>query len=411
MQPYDVIVVGLGAMGSATLYQLARRGARVLGIDRFAPPHRQGSSHGETRVTRLAIGEGAHYSPLVLRSHAIWREIEGETGADLLSETGLLVLTNESDSEGMRFFEATVAAAELYGIEHELLLGAVALRVRYRQLAVSDGDRGYLERRGGFVRPEACVEKQLELARRLGAEVRFGVEVEAYESTAGEGAAAVVTTTGGGRFEAAKVVLAAGAWIPGLLRPGLARHFKVCRQVLFWFDTAGADEAARFGPEQHPVFLWFTRRNLRRIYGFPDVGGGVKIATHQYDVATTADGLERRVGPGEVEAFQRDCVAPNLPGLAAARCVRSEACVYTLTPDHAFVLDWHPDHPGAVFVASPCSGHGFKHSAAIGEALALTALGLDRPYDLSAFRFDRFGTEPPAPAVAPLEHAAMGEGA
>src|SRR5262245_32171576 len=166
MQRYDTIVLGLGAMGSAALFHLAKRGQNVLGIDRFSPPHTLGSSHGDTRVTRLAIGEGAHYTPLVMRSHQLWRDIEKETGRDLMTTTGGLIISSQSTTSRMHvqdFFGTTVAAAETYGIEHEIL-DAQAIRRRFPPFNVRDDEIGYFEHEAGFLRPEACIAAQLSLA-------------------------------------------------------------------------------------------------------------------------------------------------------------------------------------------------------------------------------------------------------
>ena len=172
---FDTVVVGLGAMGAATLLQLARRGQRVLGVDRFDPPHDQGSTHGETRITRCGIGEGEVYVPLALRSHEIWRELEAETGMELLTQCGALILSGSETSAPVHgkadFLGCTIAAARRFGLAHEVLDAAGVMR-RFPQFLLRGDETGYFEAGGGFVRPEACVSAQLNVARRLGAEVR-----------------------------------------------------------------------------------------------------------------------------------------------------------------------------------------------------------------------------------------------
>jgi len=379
---HDVVVIGLGAMGAAALYQLAKRGARVLGIDRYDPPHDRGSSHGDTRITRLAIGEGAHYTPMVMRSHEIWRAIEAETGADLLTQCGGLVIsshTRTSFTHVPEFFDNTVAAARRHGIAHELL-DTAALRARFSQFAVRDGEFGYYEPDAGFVRPEACIAAQLELARRHGAEIRTGETVLGFDADA-------TVTTEQGRYSADTAIVAAGAWLPRLLGGRLARPFKVYRQVLAWFDAG--DAAGAFAPGRFPVFIWELQDSRQGIYGFPALdGAGVKVATEQYGQATSADSVRRAVAPQETGAMFEAYVAPQFPKLGA-RCTRSAVCLYTVTPDFQFVIDRHPGMAN-VIVASPCSGHGFKHSAAIGEALAQLALEGRSDFDLSPFGFARF---------------------
>ena len=230
MQRYASLVLGLGAMGSAALYQLAKRGQKVLGIDRFSPPHAFGSSHGDTRVTRLAIGEGTHYTPLVMRSHELWREIERETSRDLLTTTGGLIISSRSTTSRMHvqdFFGTTVAAAERYGIAHEIL-DARAIRQRFPQFAVGDDEIGYYEHEAGFVRPEACVAAQLALAEKHGAAIHRNETVLGFEETS----AGVTVRTNRDTYVADRVIVSAGGWLPELIAPKSAQPFKVRRQVL-----------------------------------------------------------------------------------------------------------------------------------------------------------------------------------
>src|SRR5438874_8191488 len=184
MNHYEVVVLGLGAVGSAAVWQLAKRRRKVLGIGRYSPPHSYGSSHGETRITRLAIGEGPHYTPLALRSHEIWRDIEAQTGADLLTQTGGLIISSAAHTATLHvadFFANTVTAAKRYGIAHEIL-SAADIRRRFPQFRVEQGEFGYYETAAGFVRPEACIAAQLQLAKTLGAEIRTGETALRFES-------------------------------------------------------------------------------------------------------------------------------------------------------------------------------------------------------------------------------------
>jgi len=383
---YDAIVVGLGAMGSAASCQLAKRGAQVLGIDRYAPPHDLGSSHGDTRITRLAIGEGAHYTPLVMRSHEIWRDIERATGTDLLTQCGGLIISSTNKScathvEG--FFQNTVAAAREFGIGHELL-DAPQIRSRFPQFAISDDEFAYYEPAAGFVRPEACVHAQLQLASTLGAELRTNETVLAFAPQSN----GVTVTTGRAVYTADKIIIAAGAWLPGLLGDAYAKPFKIFRQVLHWFDIDGP--AAPFEPQNFPVFIWELQNSRQGIYGFPAIDGpqgGLKIATEQYDVTAEPDAA-CDVGSTDVAAMFRDYVALFLPGVSG-RSIKTATCLYTVTPDAGFVIDRHPESE-RVIVASPCSGHGFKHSAAIGEILTDMAEGTDPRFGIAPFGFSRF---------------------
>ena len=379
-------------MGSATLRALALRGHPVLGIDRHSPPHAYGSSHGDTRITRLAIGEGAHYSPLAIRSHALWRELERETGASLLRSVGALLVSSDRSAATLHvpgFFANTVAAASAHGIAHEVL-DATAIRRRFPALALADDEYGYFEPEAGYLRPEACIAAQLASAQRHGATILRDETVRRFEATA----RGVAVTTDRRRHDADRLVLAAGAWLPTLVDPAIARHFKVYRQVLTWFDIDG--DPARFRPESFPVFIWGLQRREHGIYGFPAVDGplgGLKIATEQFAAETTADRAEPPPSAAEIAAFHAESVAPFLRGVSA-RCLKVQTCLYTVTPDFGFVIDVHPESD-RVLLVSPCSGHGFKHSPAIGEAAARWADEGHSPFPGGAFALRRF-----APAAA-----------
>jgi sarcosine oxidase len=388
MKSYRTIVLGLGAMGSATLHHLARRGHPALGIDRFAPPHPFGSSHGDTRITRLAIGEGTHYTPLAVRSHVLWRELERETGARLLTANGGLFISSPTRSAVLHvpgFFANTLAAAREFGIEHETL-DANAIRRRFPVFNVADDEYGYFEPGAGFLRPEACILAHLESAERSGAEIHRDEKVEAFDPSAH----GVTVVTDRDRYRADRLIVAAGSWLPTLVGPAIARHFRVYRQHIYWFAIAG--DPAAFRPSACPVFIWELQGRPCGLYGFPALDGaegGVKVGTEQFDVATTADAVDAPVSAPAIAAVHADLVAPFLRGLAA-RCVKVVSCLYTVTPDFGFVIDRHPDCERVLIVA-PCSGHGFKHSPAIGEAAAAWAEDGVTPFGLASFGLARFG--------------------
>ena len=368
MPAYDTIVVGLGAMGSATLLHLARRGQRVLGLDRHDPPHAWGSTHGDTRITRVAIGEGEDYVPLVQRSHQLWREIEAETGADLLTQCGALIMAPGASTAVVHgkanFVRRTIAAADRFAIPHEVLDPAEAAR-RFPQFRLRGDEVVYYEPGAGYVRPERCVAAQLTLARRHGATIRPNTQVAAITR---DGAGVRVTTAGGDSFTAAGAVLAAGAWSPGLAG-ALAPHMAVTRQVLHWWVPR---DPAAFTPDRCPVYIWMHGDGPEdSFYGFPIPPGtaGVKVAMEQSS-ATVADPdhLQRDVTPQKVAAMHRDHLAARMPGLLP-QVLRSAACPYTVTPDGDFLVARLPDND-RVLLVSACSGHGFKHSAGLGEAVA-----------------------------------------
>ena len=377
----DVIVVGLGAMGAATLLALARRGVKALGIDRFHPPHDQGSSHGETRITRLAVGEGADYAPLVARSHALWRELEAETGEHLLLQCGGLVVGRRGIATGHHgkpaFVERTLEVARLAGIPHEAL-DADEISRRWPQMRLEGDEIASFEPSAGIVFPERCIAAQLQVAARLGATTQLGTTVTRIARDGG----GFRVETSGGTHRAARVVVTAGAWVSQIV-PALAPVTAIRRQVLHWFPVA---DPAAYAPGRFPIFIWMHgAREGDYFYGFPCLPGHetLKVATEQHEVDTTADAADRRVDPAESADFHARNVAPRLAGVGA-QAAKAAACLYTATPDSGFIVD----EVEGVVVASPCSGHGFKHSAGLGEALAGKACGVGPALD--GFRLARF---------------------
>ena len=367
----DLVVVGLGAVGSASLYQAARRGARVVGLDRFAPPHDRGSSHGDTRITRQAIGEGEAYVPLALRSHAIWDELEAATGARLIDRCGFLLMVRadaDSSHHGKQgFFARTRRAAERFGIAHETL-DAAAIARRFPQFGGLQGDEEcYFEPGGGQVFPERCIAVQLAEAERLGAGIRTGCQVLAVEPDG----AGVRVCTAEGEILARRAIVAAGAWMPRLA-PALAPRLVVRRQALHWFDLP--DDSAWRG--EAPTYIWNRGASPDlQFYGFPPASGSgeLKCAQEQYGESCDPDLMDRTVTATEQALMYEQHVRGRLAG-AGANARRSAACCYTVSPNGDFIVEQHPDS-AAILLVSACSGHGFKHSAAMGEALAEAALG------------------------------------
>ena len=376
--PTDAIVIGLGAMGSATCFQLAARGASVIGIDQYEPPHPYGSTHGDTRITRLAIGEGCEYVPLVRRSHELWREIEQQAGVRLLTQSGGVILAH-ADSP---FLEQTRASARQYEIGHENL-SAAEVADRFPMFAVDPQTEAYYEPEAGYVRPEAAVHAQLELAARHGAQLALGERVEEWAaSTNGVSVRTDVQT-----YEAQQLVLCAGPWLPQLFPEG-ADLFAIHRQLQYWFPIRDRYEQLR----EMPIFVWDFGgdRNgfvhLDGFYGFPAVDGsegGLKLATESYEQTTTPDGRQHSATQSEIDEMYERCVAPHLPWLGA-KPLRTVSCLYTNTRGSRFVIDRHPEHD-AVMIVAACSGHGFKHSAAIGESVAQLVTEGASEIDLSPF--------------------------
>lgn len=386
----DVLVIGLGAFGSATLYQLARRGVRAIGIDRFTPPHDRGSSHGETRITRLAVGEGAAYVPLVRRSHQIWSALQAEHGETLYQPTGGLIMGSADGSSQHHgrpdFVRRTIDLAREHGIAHEVL-NAAEVQARFPQFQLRGDELAYYEPASGVLRPERCIATQLAAAQALGAEVRTGESLLAI--TGGDSPTQGVTlTTTRGRYSAAHAVIAAGPWTPGVVGGPFQRHLRVKRQVLHWFRP---QQPALYASPGCPIFIWMHGRSDEDyFYGFPMVDGlpGVKVATEQYERDTDPDQAKRAVSAAEREAMFTAHVAGRLRSVTAAS-VHAVSCLYTVSDDSAFIVDRHPQH-SAVTVISACSGHGFKHSAGLGEAVAQQLAGDAGGIDLSSFTLRRF---------------------
>jgi sarcosine oxidase len=380
LSSYDLIVVGLGAVGAATVCQAAKRGARVLGIDRHRPPHDLGSSHGESRITRRAIGEGLDYVPLALRAHELWRGLEAEAGETLMNSVGVLMIGAAASSMhgAPDFIGTTIEAARAFGIEHEIL-PADEIRSRWPQFQVRDVEQAYFEPGAGILYPERCVATQLRLAAASGAEIRIGETVRAVRAIAG----GVSIETDQGTYEAGRAVACAGGWTGQLLGGVWAERLVLHRQCQHWY--APADPAA-FAPERFPAFIWLYGSNDGDwFYGIPaELGGGVKVAGEQFWSETKdAEAWDRQATREEALACHARHIEGRLAGLPA-HWLRSKACAYTQAPASRFMIAEDPDRAG-VIVVSACSGHGFKHSPAIGEAVAAWALTGTRPAILTPF--------------------------
>lgn len=377
----DVIVVGLGAMGSATCWQLAARGVDVIGVDRHRPPHPYGSSHGETRITRLAIGEGPEYVPLVRRSHELWPMIESETNTHLVTQTGGLVIGPPAGA----FLEQTRAVARHYGIEHTRLSHGDLVE-RFPMFTLNDELEAYFEPQSGYVRPERAIEAELDLARRHGAQLHFDERVDRWETT-GEG---LTVHTDRSTYYAQQLVLCVGPWLHELF-PEARGPFAVYRQIVYWFPILSDYDQLR----DMPIFIFdlggerrgFT--HLDGFYGFPAIDGrdgGVKVGTEQFLETTEPDDRQHPATQTEIDEMFERCVHPYIPQLGREP-IRTVSCLYTSTRGNRFVIDRHPDNE-ALLIVSACSGHGFKHSPAIGEAIAQLLTNGDSEISLGAFALD-----------------------
>jgi sarcosine oxidase len=371
---YDAIVAGLGAFGAAAAAALARRGARVLGLDRYGPPHAMGSSHGRTRIIREAYFEAPFYVPLVRKAYEAWTALEAERGKELLRVTGGLVV---GPGEG-ELVRGALASVREHGLEHELLDPAGLAR-RFPALSVSGSEVGVLEARAGVLAAEDCVAALLDVARAAGAELRAGEALEAWEVRKGD----VVVRTTERTYRSGRLVLALGPWLGRHLGAELPAGLEVERQVVHWFAPPDGSPA----PGHEPATIWEYEPG-RLFYTIPDVGDGVKAAIH-HEGSPTDPELDPRQATADDREAARALLCRLLPG-AAGRLLRSSVCLYTNTSDRNLLVGPHPREPHVV-LAGGGSGHGFKFAPVVGELVAgfvLEGPPPDVPPELLPRRFE-----------------------
>ena len=375
--PADVMIAGLGAMGSAAAWQLAVRGRRVVGFDRFHPPHAMGSSTGRSRIIREAYWESPFYVPLVRRAYELWAALEQRSGRPLLRPTGGLVIGPGDGS----LVSGAIASAREHGVAFEHL-GPRDIASRFPAFQPGDHLEGVFEPRAGVLMPEDAIGAMLGEAAKSGADLRFDEPVERWVR---QGDLLVVHTSHG-VYTTRCLILAAGAWMASAL-PGTPLPLQVVRQTMFWLRPSGGLAAAL--PSQLPIWLWETGEGPV-YYGFPDLGDGPKVARHHDGERCDPGTVRREVADDESEEITR-FLADSIPALAGP-VTDARVCLYTNTPDEHFILDRHPDD-AAVLIASPCSGHGFKFAPTIGELLADLAMDRAPRFDVTPFRLNRFGAD------------------
>lgn len=367
---YDIIVIGLGANGAAALYHLAKTNKKILGLDRFHPPHQNGSSHGESRIIRQAYHESPLYVPLVKAAYPLWTELEKAAGKTLFRKTGGLLLGAPDTT--------VVNGAKLSALTHDVSfewLDAPAIRNRFPAFTPTPGTVGVLEKEAGILFPEECIRAFLDQAEKQGATIHTGEPVLNIKPEAG----AITIATPTQSYKTEKCIVAAGAWLNSLL-PELNLPLSVRRQPLFWFRNTNEN----FGPAKMPIFIWEYEKE-KIFYGFPDLGSGVKLAPHHGGRPINPNDLKNDITPDEI-----DSIATLANRYLDFNPVFDHAtvCMYTNTPDEHFIIDRHPLHPN-IIVASPCSGHGFKFSSLTGQLLANLALDKPNSFDLTPFALSR----------------------
>jgi sarcosine oxidase len=360
-------IAGLGAMGSMTALELVRRGHRVIGFDRFHPPHQLGSSHGKTRIIREAYFEHPQYVPLVQRAYQLWNQLEAESGVTLYRATGGVMI---GPPDGV-----LVAGARRSALTHRLQyeeLPGDEVRRRYPMFEVPRGEVGLYEPRAGVLFPELAIQTALRGASRDGAELHFDEPVERWSV-----GSSITVATSKREVHVDRLILSTGAWT-GTTAAALDLPLVITRQPLYWFEVA---PDARADAASLPIFIWEWEPG-RFFYGFPDLGDGVKVAIHHEGESIDPERPRRPATPDEAEEL-RGSLAVRMPGLGAVR--ETAVCLYTNTPSQDFLIDRHPADPRLI-IASPCSGHGFKFAPAIGEVLSDLAEERPSGFDLTPFR-------------------------
>ncbi|MCP4473980.1 MAG: N-methyl-L-tryptophan oxidase [Gammaproteobacteria bacterium] len=395
---YEAIVVGLGAMGAATLYQLSKMSNNVLGIDQYQPPHTLGSSNvaTESRLTRAAAAEGDQYVKLARRSHQLWRQLEQEaglaSGQAYNNDTGGLMIGPEETQHPLRghianFVETTRQLAIKHDIAHKKLSASEIKQVYPALKSIKDYEIGYFEEEMGYLDIKVCVQSQLEVAKKYGANIAFDEKMKGFTQVADSDDELICVKTDKAEYYTKKLVLAVGPWIEQCLKE-VALEVKVSRQIMVWFEL---DQADRDHYEKLSTIFW----DLDGDYFYAALsldGKSIKVGVELFHgPAVTPENVDRAVTEEEIaEVFRQ--VQPRLPGVLS-NCVKSSVCLLTYRADGDFVIDYYPEADGSknknIIIVSACSGHGFKHSAAVGEGVAQQLLDGDSTLKL----FELFGNK------------------
>ena len=374
MPSYDAIVIGVGGMGSAAVYHLARRGLQVLGLEKYSIPHEMGSSHGYSRMIRYTLQEHPSYVPLVRRSYELWHEMEETAGEELMVTTGSI----RAGAPDSPFFLNAQEACDLHSIPYEILT-ASEVNKRFPGYRFPEEISSVYQADGGFLLPERCIVTHVQAAERAGADVHSQETVLDWE-VRGDG---VQVRTDRDTYTAGRLVVTAGPWAANLV-PELAAYAVPERQVMGWFQPKHPE---LYAADAFPVFGVFTEEG--RYYGFPSHAvPGFKIGrAHHLLQKVDPDAIDREVHP-EDEDILRQVVNRYFP-LAAGKLLDGKTCMYTNTPDGHFMIGTLDGQP-QVSVAAGFSGHGFKFASVIGEIMADLAQNGATEHDINLFRLDRF---------------------
>jgi len=375
---FDVIVVGLGAMGSAAAYHLSKRGAKVLGLEAFTPAHDKGSSHGESRIIRQAYFEDPAYVPLVLRAYELWGQLQGESKENLLKITGGVSIGPRNGT----LVAGCLRSAVTHGLKHDLF-DLDQMRRRFPQFVLEDDEVGFYEEKAGYLKPEECIRLHLRCASKRGADLRF--EEPMLSWTASQDGDGVSVITKKQTYHARSLVLSVGPWFAELV-PDVSMPVVVTRRVQFWLKPLR--QSSSFDSGVFPIFLW-EPKGSPLFYGLPRISedGSPKIGIHTGDETCTPSTVDRCIHPRDELAI-RSAIRSRIPALNG-EVSHASACMYTMTPDEHFIIDRHPSYP-QVCLAAGFSGHGFKFSPVVGEILCDLAMTRETSTDIGIFSGSRF---------------------
>lgn len=370
----DIIVIGCGGFGSSVMNHLARRGLRVVGIDRFSPPHQRGSSHGETRVIRKAYFEHPSYVPLLHRAWDLWHELSAEVGESLIERRDLLM----SGPDGSVIITGALESARTHQLPVEELSPVEAMR-RYPMFRLPESHRVVVESTAGYLWAERCIAANLKLAAKFGAQLRCDEVVERIETNRG-----IQIQTNRGRYSAAAAVITAGAWT-GQLLPEYASLITILRKVLFWYPLT----SPLWSDANAPVFLVDALHG--QFYGIPSVGGQLAKVGEHTGGHIVKDPLQVDRSVTDADHCGTDQFVDQFLNGLNPEPAQASVCMYSMSPDGHFLLDKHPTKP--LVVAAGFSGHGFKFTSVLGEVCADLVTGKTPAVDVEFLSRARFGND------------------